>query len=94
MKHYNTAYPLKTNRIRRKNERKNPRPWILPWLEDACLRKNKLFHAFVKKPNPENKAKYQKLNEFFKKHTNIAKIKYRINLILKNTKTTRKSSGK
>ena len=24
LKHYNTAYPIKTNRIRRKNERKNP----------------------------------------------------------------------
>ena len=38
LKHYETAYPLKSNHIRRKNERKNPKPWILPWLEDACSR--------------------------------------------------------
>ena len=37
-KHYDTAFPLKTNTNRRKNERSNPKPWILPWLEDACAR--------------------------------------------------------
>ena len=77
MKHYNTAYPLKSNRIRRNNERKDPKPWILPWLEDACSRKNKLYHDFVKKPSPENKAKYIKLKKFCEKQVNIAKIKYR-----------------
>ena len=77
MSHYDTAYPLKSNRIRRNHERKDPKPWILPWLEDACARKNKLYHEFVKKPSPENKTKYNKLNEFCKKHINIAKIKYR-----------------
>ena len=77
MRHYNTAYPLKKNRTRRKNERKNPKPWILPWLEDACARKNKLYHVFVKNPSPENKANYQKLNDFCKKHIDIAKIRYR-----------------
>ena len=39
LKHYNTAYELKSNHTRRKNERHNPKPWILPWLEDACSRK-------------------------------------------------------
>ena len=75
-KHYNAAYPLRSERVRRKNERKNPKPWILPWLEDACARKNNLFHEFVNTPSPENKAKYDKLNEFCAKHIDIAKIKY------------------
>ena len=54
MKHYNTAYPLKSQRVRRNNERQNPKPWILPWLEDACARKNDLFHEFIKKNNFRN----------------------------------------
>ena len=76
MKHYNKAYPLKSDHVRRKNERKNPKPWILPWLEDACARKNNLYHEFVNRPTPENKAKYEKLNEFCAKHVDIAKAKY------------------
>ena len=32
---YNTAYPLVTKRVRRNNERLLPKPWILPWLENA-----------------------------------------------------------
>ena len=30
--HYNTAYPPKKKHVRRENERKNSKPWILPWL--------------------------------------------------------------
>ena len=75
-RHYNKAYPLKSERVRRKHERQNPKPWILPWLEDACARKNNLYHEFVKEPSPENKAKYDKLNEFCEKHVDIAKAKY------------------
>ena len=74
--HYNTAYPLNSKRKRRKNERINPKPWILPWLEDACSRKNRLYHEYVKKPTPENKLKYDKLNAFCKKHVDSAKTKY------------------
>ena len=90
MRHYNTTYPLKKNRTRRKHERENPKPWILPWLEDACSRKNKLFHVFVKKPSPENKANYQKLNDFCKKHVNIAKIRYRKSYFEKHKDDSRK----
>ena len=44
--HYNKAYPLKlkANRNRRAHERSKPKPWILPWLEAAGARKQKLFH--------------------------------------------------
>ena len=76
MKHYNTAYPLKTDHVRRKNERQNPKPWILPWLEDACARKNNLYHTYVNQPSPENKSSYEKLNDFCAKHVDIAKAKY------------------
>ena len=75
-KHYNTAYPPKSQHKRRNNERKNPKPWILPWLEDACARKNKLYHSFVKEPTTANKVKYKKMNDFCKKHIDKAKAKY------------------
>ena len=78
MRHYNNAYPLnKDKKTRRKNERKNPKPWMLPWLEDACARKNNLYHEFVNTPTAENKAKYDKMNEFCAKHIDIAKLRYR-----------------
>ena len=75
-KHYNAAYPLNTKRNRRKNERLSPKPWILPWLEDACNRKNKLYHAYVKNPTVANKVKYLKMKKFTDKHINLAKSKY------------------
>ena len=76
MGHYNTAYPLKTKRERRKNERQNPKPWILPWLEDACARKKTLYHKFIKEPTAQNKTVYDKMNVFCKKHVKLAKAKY------------------
>ena len=75
VKRYNTAYPLKSQRKRRKNERVNPKPCILPWLEDAIARKqNALYHEFVKTPSLDNKAKYNKLSIFCKKHVFIWKV--------------------
>ena len=32
------------------NRRKCNKPWILPWLQCACDRKNKLYYVFVKNP--------------------------------------------
>ena len=75
-KHYNTAYPLNTKRIRRKNERVLPKPWILPWLEDACDRKNRLYFSFIKDPNIANKTKYIKMKKFVEKHIKRAKSEY------------------
>ena len=75
-KHYNTAYPLNTNRKRRKHERARPKPWILPWLEDACNRKNGLYYTFVKNPTAANKTRYLKMKKFVEKHIKIAKGKY------------------
>jgi hypothetical protein len=76
MCHYNTAYPLVTKRVRRKNERSVPKPWILPWLENACTRKNSFYIAFVKNPTTENKNKYIKMKKFVDKHIKLAKSKY------------------
>ena len=76
MKHYDTAFPLNSQRVRRKNERKDPKPWILPWLEDACARKQDLYEIFVTQPAPANKIKYDKMNAFCKKHTDLGKAKY------------------
>ena len=71
MRHYNNAYPLNNDkRTRRKNERMNPKPWILPWL---------VHHKCVNAPTTENKAKYDKMNEFCDKHIDIAKLRYRKN---------------
>ena len=74
--HYNTAYPLKANRIRRTHERLEPKPWILPWLEAACARKKRLFHDKIKSPTEQNTAAYTKMVKFCDKHVNIAKQRY------------------
>jgi exonuclease III len=75
-KHYNTAYPLISQRTRRKKERLNPKPWILPWLEEACDRKNRLYHDFVKHPSVSNKTKYDKMKKFTEKHIKKSKNSY------------------
>ena len=75
-KHYNTAYPLKNKRVRRANEREDPKPWILPWLESACARKNEMFFLKVTVPTIENKVKYKKLDKFCRKHVDLAKNRY------------------
>ena len=76
MKHYDTAYPLKSKRSRRKNERTDPKPWILPWLETACARKNTSYFLKITKPTPENIATYGRLKKFCEKHIERAKKKY------------------
>ena len=75
-RHYNTAFPETINTKKRKNQRKNPKPWILPWLEDACDRKHRLYKDFVKKPTPANGIKYKKMKKFVEKHIKLAKNKY------------------
>ena len=71
---YNSAFP-KTN-ARRKHQRTNPKPWILPWLEEACHRKNLAYFKFVHEPTTENETNYENLKAFANKHTKIAKRKY------------------
>ena len=73
-KHYDTCFETKS--VRRKNQRKNSKPWILPWLEDACARKNKAFHKKITSPSPENISKYNKLKAFTDKHVQLANKKF------------------
>ena len=75
-KHYDTAYPLNTKRVRRKHERVHPKPWITPWLEDACHRKNLLYKTYIKTNSIQNKTTYDKMNKFCTKHIDKAKKKY------------------
>ena len=72
-KHYNSAFPKTNNN---KKRRKNPKPWILPWLEDACSRKNNLYYVYIHDRSMENKMKYEKMKKFVKKHIRLAKNKY------------------
>ena len=76
MKHYEKAYPLIKSAPRRKNERRDPKPWILPWLEDACARRQQLFHKKIKEPSIVNIAAHKKIDKFCNKHIDMAKKKY------------------
>ena len=75
-KHYNNAYPLMNNRCRRKNERKVPKPWILPWLENACERKNKFYHIWIAERTIESKRRYERMKSFTEKHCTLARKKF------------------
>ena len=75
---YTTVYPTKRQFQRRQNERVNPKPWILPWLEEAIERKNYAYHDYVKEPVDRNQLKYDRLKKFCTKHVDKAKhIHYR-----------------
>ncbi len=91
--HYNTAYPLATERVRRKNERLKPKPWMLPWLENACARKNDLFESYVQGPTPEKKATYDKMKKFTEKHTKLAKDKYHLAYFEQYKDNSKKTMG-
>ena len=75
-KHYNDAFPETTANKKRKKQRANPKPWILPWLEEACDRKNRLYQKFVEEPTTANKITYTKMKKFVLKHIKLAKNKY------------------
>ena len=75
-KHYDQAYPEMKSGPKRKNERRDPKPWILPWLEDACARRQRLYHDKIKFSSATNIAAYKKIDKFCNKHINLAKTKY------------------
>ena len=93
MKHYEKAYPLKKLVPRRKNERRDPKPWILPWLEDACARRKQLFLKKIKEPSIVNIAAYTKIDKFCNKHIDMAKKNY-YRKFLKSIARTQKNNGK
>ena len=48
----------------------------MPWLEDACARKNNAFHTKITNPSPKNTANYNKYKKFNDKHIVLAKKKF------------------
>ena len=56
----------------------------MPWLEDACERKNKAYHDKIVNPSPENNFKYKNLKAFTDKHVNLAKKKFYSDYFEKN----------
>ena len=86
--HYDTVFTTTTTK--RKKQRVNPKPWILPWLEEACDRKNRLYHAYVKDPSISNKMKYQKMKNFVNKHITKAKNKFYTSYFDKYNSNSRK----
>ena len=87
-KHYEDAFS--TDTVRRKKQRVCPKPWILPWLEEACDRKNRLYSAYIAEPTGRNKALYIKMKKFCKKHINLAKNKYYKSYFNKHNSNSRK----
>ena len=76
---YNESFP---KQIKTENKRKaTGKQWILPWLQEACDRKNKLYHIYIKKPTLENKNIYINFKKWVEKRVYVAKRKYYNNLI-------------
>ena len=71
---YNKNFPCQDNT--RKRRRKCDKVWILPWLQNACDRKNALYKKFVKHPTPENEKKYKDMKKFVAKHVKLAKFRH------------------
>ena len=90
MKHYDNAYPLRRNNVRRKFERADPKPWILPWLEAACNRKKSLYFDKVKNPSEKNCQTYDKMKKFCEKHVSLAKENYYKKLFVKHQDCSKK----
>ena len=92
-RHYESAYPSKSESVRRKHERAQPKPWILPWLEDAINRKQNLYHDFVEVNTTANKVKYDKMKKFTEKHVKICKRKYYAKFIEEHKNNSKKQWG-
>lgn len=84
---YEKSFPAKS---KKKTRRKIDKPWILPWLEGACDRKNTFYKVFIKNPNVENETRYRKMKKFVTKHIKLAKQKYYNNYFKKYSDDSRK----
>ena len=62
---YQKNFPPKAKRAK---NRKNDKPWLLPWLQAACDRKNAMYKTFVKHPTIENETKYKKFKKIVTQH--------------------------
>ena len=70
---YEKHFPHKKKKIKK---RKHDKPWILPWLQGACDRKNKLYKTYIKNPTPINHANYKRVKKFVTKQIKKAKREY------------------
>ena len=61
--HCSTTYPT----TRKKYRKAEGKPWIMPWLQEPCDRKNSLYSNFVKTPTTENKDIYTKMKKWVDK---------------------------
>jgi len=86
--HYTTTYP--TTRKKANDRKGEGKPWIMPWLQEACDRKNSLHDDFVKTPTTENKDKYTKMKKWVDKQIHIRKKKYYSGQIEKYTSNARR----
>ena len=84
---YDSCFPVKKHSNKKDRDSK---PWMLPWLAEACKRKNKAHTTFIKLPTSKNKGTYQKLKKFTTKHIKKAKFKYYANYFAKYTNDGRK----
>ena len=66
------------------------KPWISPWLEKACDRKNRLYYKYIKPPTTAIKTEYMKLKKFVEKHIKKAKSKYYADYFNKYSSDSRK----
>ena len=74
---YETAFPIKTIRIKSKYTRKEP--WISQGLLVSSRHKNKLLHKKLKKPTVQNIEKYKKYSNLFSKLCRLSKQLYMTN---------------
>ena len=84
---YEKNFPKK---IKTRKKRKSDKPWILPWLQSACDRKNTLYKIFVKHPTIENETKYKKIKKFVSRHIKKAKRQFYENYFKKYSNDSRK----
>ena len=87
---YNDNFTKHKTNANRKLQRNTTKPWILPWLQSACDRKNKLYHDYIKNRSIENKTKYDKMKKFVEKHIKKAKNKYYTDYFHKYANDSRK----
>ena len=85
---YNKTFP--TTRRKCNNRKAEGKPWIMPWLQEACDRKNKLYNKFIDHPSTENKAAYTKMKKWVEKQLYKRKKNYYSSQIEKYTSNAKK----
>jgi len=85
---YNKTFP--TTRKKCNNRKAEGKPWIMPWLQEACSRKNNLYDIFIKHPSAENKENYKNMKRKVDKHLYKSKKNYYSRQIEKYTMNAKK----